>query len=184
MILKGALTVGLKLISPPIFEPVTVEYAKDYLREYSDDLDGQIVGLISSVRLTAENFLNSAILTQTWEYSIDELPCGLFKLPMPPLQKVNSVKFYDSNNAETVIAEKDYKVYNSAFIAHMKIVNYPNTAPREVGALVINFTAGYTTAEQVPQDIKTAICEGVKALYDGKDLPPLFERLLWFRRCL
>lgn len=178
---------GLKLITPPIEEPVSVDYAKQYIREYSDDLNEQISGLIKSARTTAEQFQNTAYLTQVWQLSMDEFPDDWEEIPLPPLQKIDTVKYYDYYGNQTVMSVSDFEVDTSCTPAKFRLKPtkfFPSVALRDQSPFIITFTCGYTTPEQVPQDVKTAICEYVKALFDGKEIPKTFEQLLWYGRVM
>lgn len=67
---------GLSLYSPPVQEPVTLAEAKTHLRvTYTDD-DALIAELITAARQWFEEQTYRALVTQTWDLKLDELPRG------------------------------------------------------------------------------------------------------------
>lgn len=65
---------GLRLITPPAVEPVTLAEAKAHLRVSIPDDDTLIAVLISAARQNAENYMNRQIITATWEVTFDAFP--------------------------------------------------------------------------------------------------------------
>lgn len=67
---------GLNLIAAPAAEPLTKEEVKSWLRIDSDDTtqDYEIAGLIQAAREYAENRCGRALVTQTWQLTLDRFP--------------------------------------------------------------------------------------------------------------
>jgi uncharacterized phiE125 gp8 family phage protein len=90
--------VGLKLVTPPEIEPVTIEEAKAHLRLEGDADDGYPSALITAARERVELFLRRALITQVFECTIDDFPAydRAIDLPRPPLQSVQWIKYLDT----------------------------------------------------------------------------------------
>lgn len=107
---------GLKLITAPLIEPITIAQAEAYLRLDTDlggPVDTDIALMITSARRICENTLRRALLTQSWQLSLKNWPGRSFrnganvdfdgqfdhiKLPFADrLQSVGSVNYTDTN---------------------------------------------------------------------------------------
>lgn len=111
---------GLKLVTGPVVEPVTLDDVKLHCRldsAYTAE-DAYLTRLMSMGRQWAENHLRRAFLPQTWRLSLKNWPgrnygswpadistfdsyykLNHIKLPRPPLISVASVIYRDTTNA-------------------------------------------------------------------------------------
>jgi uncharacterized phiE125 gp8 family phage protein len=191
--------VGLKLVSPPAIEPVTLAEAKAHLRLDTDADDAYVLALIGAARERVELFLRRALITQMFDYTLDGFPENKrsMDLPRPPLQSVESVKYIDTEgNLQTLVAESYVVDCASNEIGRMALAwnrFWPLTLC-SINAVVIRFIAGYgDAAEDVPQAIRHGILIEISNLYENReDIVPgqsigmlsLSERLLWPYRAL
>lgn len=76
---------GLKLITPPAIEPVSLPDIKQHLRIDSDLEDAVLSGFITAAREYCESYQNRVFITQTWDLFLDDFPDSPFKIPLPPL---------------------------------------------------------------------------------------------------
>ena len=193
-------TENLTLITPPASEPVTLAQAKSQLTldsTFTAD-DTYITGLISAARMKCETLLRQAFLTQTVELQLNEFPMGggyysrqirrigpttpywlpsstfPIGLPVPPVQSVSWVKYYDyQDNLNTI----DPSIYNvqigkPAWIAPKYGQVWPVAQPR-IGAIQIQYVVGYgdTTAALDTGTLNVltaAILFGVGWLYEHR----------------
>lgn len=186
---------GLKLITAPAVEPVTLAEAKAQLRKTTADEDALISSLIVAARNFAEAYTGRAFITQTWDYVLDAFPCGLFELPKGPLQSVSSVKYLDSAGVEQTLAAAGYKVdalTDPGRIAPAYGQSWPTTRS-EPNAVTVRFVAGYGDASAVPQAIKEALLLLISHLFENREavaegnfsaLPLGFEPMLAFYRVI
>lgn len=112
---------GLTLVTPPPAEPVSVADAKAHSRIFQSVDDSLIAGYISSARMSAENTLKRALLTQQWVLALQNWPgrpLGVYResvsraeyykwayiqLPLPPLVSVDLLTYMDvSGNVFTM----------------------------------------------------------------------------------
>lgn len=90
----------VQLITAPIIEPVTLEELKLHLRIELDQTgeDEYLEGLIRVVREHIEDITRRAIMTQTWDYCLDDFPGGdSIRLPFGNLQSVTSITYKESD---------------------------------------------------------------------------------------
>lgn len=150
-----------KLITPPAVEPVSLDVAKAHLR-VDDTYDDALIGnLIVSARRHLENICNRAFCTQTWAVVMDSWPFSdVIYLPKAPLQAIDSITYYDTEDATVILADTEYEV--DAISEPGRIVlavgkSWPCTNLRQSNGVEIRYTAGYGVADDVPQEIKQAM---------------------------
>lgn len=164
----------LELVTPPDATPVSTAEAKTHLAVEHTEHDTFITSLIDAV--TAEldgrfGYLRRALVTQTWRYSLPFFPaCRKIELPLPPLQSVTSVKYYDGNGDEQTLSTDSYRVVSNAFVGYIELVpaqSWPGTAYRS-DAVTIEYVAGFGDAADVPANIKAAMLLRIGELYAGR----------------
>lgn len=93
----------LRIIVPPVQEPVTLAQAKMHLRVDVDDEDTLIAGHITAARQYCEQYQSRAYAQQTLELTLDDFPLAnkfLIELQRPPIQQVLYVNYYGTDNTE------------------------------------------------------------------------------------
>jgi uncharacterized phiE125 gp8 family phage protein len=162
------------LFKAPTVEPVTVSEAKDHLRITTNDEDSLIADLVISCREVAEGVTRRAILTQTWDYYLQQFPPNTeVVLPFGNLQSVTSVKWKATDGTETTLTSgTDYLVELNGE-GHGKIVLpygsiWPPGPMYTSNAITIRFVCGWTTAFLVPYRIKAAIKMLVAEMYENR----------------
>lgn len=182
---------ALVLVTPPTVEPVSLPEAKAHLRIVHNLDDTRITQKKKAARLKVENFLERALLQQTWRLSLDDFPeegDGI-KLGRPRLIGIVSFTFTDLNGDEQELVEDDDFVFNAD---EEPCIIWPSAAGVTTGAIwpvticspgnvVIEYTAGYgTLATDVPEDIKDAILQTMEVLFDnpGADIPAIVQDTL------
>lgn len=136
-------------------EPITYATAKDWLR-LNDDTEQDIVTyLITAVRLVMEGQTWRPMTSQQWTMSLDkwELNTLILNINKAPLQSVDSVTYYDTNNALQTLGTTEWEADINGNPARFRLKTVPSVYDR-MGALNINFTCGYVT---LPEDLKQAM---------------------------
>lgn len=147
----------------PATEPVTLAEAKLYLRVDSSNEDALISDLIVAARMSAESYLKSSLITQSWKLVYNDYVDGRLALPMPPVASITSVTIVARNGSSQVFSSNNY--YLNA--AKTKLVF---DTPAIGFAIEILYSAGYGNAAQVPQPIKYGILAHIAAMYDERGL--------------
>lgn len=165
---------GLALITAPAIEPVTRDEAKLHSRIETYDDDQYVDSLIATARRRVEDFTNRALINQTWEVSMDTAPAQrILRLPKPPLYIVNSIKYYNEADVESLYGTANYR-FDTTDSQGGRIVlkdgsGWP-TGLRYTSSIVIRFVAGYgTTAALVPEPIRHAIKLLVAHWYENRE---------------
>ncbi len=141
----------------------TCEFGADIITEqpYSAE-DDFLSDKIIAAREYCEDFQNRAYLTQTWDLWLDSFPSGgCIRIPLPPLQSVTSIKYYDTANVEATMAIADYFVDDKSEPGRLSLAygkSWPSTTLRPVNGVCIEFVAGYgNAAAAVPKKVKQAM---------------------------
>jgi len=194
----------LYLITPPTEDVVTLDEAKAFLRETTNDNDALITALIAAAVSTIDpasgGWLGRSLRPTTWELRLPSFgahthlgfyhhyydaiahPVGLeVALPYPPLISVDSVKYDDGDGVEqTLTVDTDYRVFGIGAARHARVEpayngSWPTGARYDDEAVRIRFTTGYATA--APDPLPGAIKQAVFLMV--KALSDLSERNLF-----
>lgn len=162
----------LELTTAPANDPITLADIKAHLRVGNTKSDDYLSALI---KVATEHFdgheglLRRALITQTWTLYREEFhDCpSRFRystrvyFPLPPLQSVTSVKYYDENNVLQTFDAANYRVHvrkgGQGFLELLDDVSWPALYDR-ADAVQIEFVAGYgDDTDDVPAPLKHAI---------------------------
>jgi uncharacterized phiE125 gp8 family phage protein len=197
---------GLRVITPPASEPVSVALARQHCRvdaSYDDNLLGMYV---TSARLLAEAYLNRALFTQHLQYAITWAPPPTatplvpqslivfplnwpplvrrpIELPRAPCQSVESITWGPLDDMQP--ADPDDYLLNLA-VDPGYIAVKPQLLPRiPQQSMIIDYTAGYDDSDPdaVPMPIRHAILLLTAYLYEQRgdvnsDMPPAAVALM------
>lgn len=165
---------ALKLITPPAVEPVILGEAKSHLRVEFDEDDVLIADIIVSAREYCEGFQNRQYITAAWELWLDRWPDkDYISIPRPPLQEVESIKYYGTDNTEYTMDAADYFVDDKNEPGRV-VLAYGKTWPlitlRATNGVAMQFVAGYgDEAASVPRTIKQAMLLLIGFWYDNRE---------------
>ena len=162
---------GLRLITPPAEEPITLEEAKQHLR-VEDSSQDLLIGLyIMAARQHIDGkdgWLGRAIVSQTWELSLDTFPADEIQIPLVPLVSITSVVYDDEDGIEQTIDGADYTLDPAGWVVTAGDYSWP-TPITAINAVRVRFVAGYGDAADVPATIKAAILLMVGDLYAQRE---------------
>lgn len=154
----------LKRTTAPSVPVVTLADAKLDLRVDHNHEDTLIQSLIDAATQYLEapsGVLGKAFINQGWKMFTrgPDQDCRIY-IPVTPVQSIDSISYFDSDNAEQVLAKSDFHLYgdeNWAYITPKHNVNWPHLSDR-LDAITITFTAGFGAAEtDVPERIRQLI---------------------------
>lgn len=166
---------NLTLQAAPAADPVSLAEVKAHLRVDHDD-DDTIIALYVDAALAHldgdEGLLGRALVTQTWDQTIDDFPYGDdLPLMLAPVQSVTSITYRDmGGNTQTFPAES-YMLRNRHGLTwvHLKDdYTWPETDD-EPDAVTVRFVAGYGDAAAVPAAIKAAMLLHIGHLYENRE---------------
>jgi uncharacterized phiE125 gp8 family phage protein len=182
---------GLKPITPPSVEPVTVDTAlRARLRLDGTDDDADIGAMLAAARELVEAETHRSLITQTWSLFLDMFPYQNMEIRVPraPLQSVTWIKYYDLDGTLQTLDPSLYHVATAREPgAIWPVFNFiwPFTQYSRPESVEIRFVAGYGNAAS---NVPNAALEAIKVLvadrytHRGDDsqtpIPPAARRLL------
>lgn len=156
--------------TPPAQEPVTLEEARAHLRVSGSEEDALIARLIAAARQHLERVARRALVTQGWRLYLDAWPPGrIVRLPVGPVQSVESVAVYDGDGLPVTLAATDYRLDGQAEPPRLRIAAAAPSGVAGFNGIEVEFTAGYgADADGVPQPLRQAILVLVAHWFDGR----------------
>jgi uncharacterized phiE125 gp8 family phage protein len=151
-------------------EPLSLAEAKVHLRVDSSDEDDYITALIKVARLECENKTQRALITQTWETTLERFTDSI-QLRFPPLIEVSSVKYLDESEVEQTLATSVYRVdvyAEPACVIRAYGQEWPTVLPGHPNAVRVRYTAGYGAASAVPAALKQWMLLHIAHWYDNR----------------
>jgi len=169
---------ALSQVTAPATEPITLAEANAQCKIDVPDENDLVDTLIIAAREYVEAFTHRALITQTWDLTLDGFPDqwstvardhqqvgeGAIWLPAPPTASVTSITYVDTQGVTQTWSPTLYTVDNPqgpkarrARIVPAYSQYYPvtRTVPN---AVTVRFVAGYgATAAAVPFSIKAAM---------------------------
>jgi len=155
---------GIKIITAPTTEPVSLADAKLHLRVDHSTEDTLIEALITAARDECEHLLGRAIAPQTLELSIDAFPDDGIPLPMPPVSSVLSIKYDNSDGDEITVDQNDYYLDDAqepSWVLPAYNGAWPS-ARTQANAVRVQYIAGYSAC---PEPLRAWILLRVGSLY-------------------
>ena len=116
---------ALKLVTPPVGEPVSLDEAKQHLRVSITDDDSLVSLMIQAAREDCESVMRRQILKATWLFTLDNFPISgmlrsdpmtvparkrMIEIPMPTLQSVTQIQYVALNGTLTTLDPSTYIV--------------------------------------------------------------------------
>ena len=147
---------ALRLVEAPLAEPLDLAEVKNHLRVTITNDDTLIQALMSAARERVESYLGRALITQTWQMTLDQWPIILDRfprsdvmdLPLAPLQVVNWVTYVDVNQDLQTWSPTLYTVDNQTEPGRL-MPAYQQVFPPILyvpNAINVNYSSGYATA--------------------------------------
>ena len=170
-----------EVTTQPIVEPVTVDELKTFARIDTTAEDTLIESFITAVRMSTEEYLGRALISQTITTVMDFWPSKVIELPRPPLISITGIFTIDEDDTETEYDSDNY--YSNLIATPGQLIikrgsDIPINTDRDYGRFIIRSAHGYGT---VSTDVPLLFIEGIKlwaaALYadrtiDVKNPPP------------
>jgi uncharacterized phiE125 gp8 family phage protein len=156
----------LKLVTPPLANPVSLEEAKEHLRVTGTAEDTYIGSLISAATEAVQVATRRQLGPATFDLLLGCFPAGAIELPYPPLQGVESVTYVATDGTEKELAGYQTDIPGGRILPAYRS-GWPLT--RDVpSAVTVRFVAGYPTGE-TPYSIRAAILLLVAGLYENRE---------------
>ncbi len=165
---------ALKISVEPTEEPINLEEAKAHLRIDTEDEDGMILNLITVARQYAESVTGRALITQIWNYYLDDWPADkdYIEMPLPPLVSSTSIQYTDYNATVTTAGTSQYIVDTNSIPGKIVLAygeTWPTVTLYPSNPIKILFTCGYGTPDDIPESIKSAMKVDLSDLYEQRE---------------
>jgi len=140
--------------------------------------------LIEAAEAAAEEYCGSKFVTQTWDQYFDRFAAQLV-LAFPPDGTVESVKYVDGDGDEQTLSTDVWEQgeVNGIGVVRLKHnQSWPSDIRNHPDSVIVRFTCGYGSANQVPRPIRQAIeihaAHNFEYREGEKNVPLAFFRLL------
>lgn len=158
------------LVNGPSGYPVTLQQLKEHVAIAHTDDDALLERLLQAAVSAVERKLWSKLVTQTWDFYFDSFASPI-RLPFPPCQSVVSLKYRDNNGTLQTLATTVYEAGDDNGVGIVRLA-YNQTWPTCRGHyddVVIRATVGYGPPEDVPAELKLAICQTAANAYEFRE---------------
>ena len=164
----------LVLDTAPDREPVTIGEVKSQSRITITTEDDLIDRYIVTARKRIENFLGRALITQTWDYYLDDWPDrDYIILPKGQLQSVTHIKYTDTAGTQSTWSNTEYNYDTYRDPGHVTLeygYTWPSTTLHPQSPIEITFVCGYgDNKNDVPEPIRQAILFMAAQLYENRE---------------
>jgi uncharacterized phiE125 gp8 family phage protein len=158
---------ALRRIVAPEVEPLTLAEVKEHLRVDHTASDSIIQAYIAAATSYVDGefgVLGRALVTQTWELVLDHFPVHEIKIPLPPLQSVESIKYDDPDGFEQTLATDQYYVDDASEPAWVVPITggWPTAVLEAINSVRIRYVAGYEPTTDSPPDLAGNVPRAIK----------------------
>ena len=179
---------GLKVITEPTQEPLSLQEVKDYLRVENSTDERTIRPLIETARRWCEEHTGRTLVQTTYRQFLDSISDNVplnegvsvgpdinyyrnyITLAKTPLASVTHVKTYKDSDVATTFSSDKYYVDNAREPGRIVLRNgetFPS-ALRVANAIEVEFVAGYSTVSSIPEPIKVGMLQHIAFLYEQR----------------
>ena len=174
---------ALYLITAPAADVVSLEDMKKHLRvdaaniDDDDTIEAYTDAVVQHLD-GRDGILGRALCDQTWELRLSAFPCGAIRIPLPPLIEIVSIKYRDSDGAETVYAAENYHVTGVGDRGRIHLrdgKSWPTVGNGWPEPVIVQFRCGYIDsgvsppAVDVPKPIVAAVKMKTADLYANRE---------------
>lgn len=158
---------SLELIAPPAAEPVALAEMKAHLKIEHSDEDALIAGFAAAARRAVEARGGLALIAQGWRLTLGRPPQGAIALPRSPVFALDGVFLLAKGGAAEPVDPTlyDYEIGPRGRLV-LSGVSWP---ARLVGAVRVDFTAGWAGASSVPEELKLAVKMLAAHFYENRE---------------
>lgn len=128
--------------------------------------DPLLTMLLAGATKAAEAITRRALVTQSWDMTLDCFGCWEIVIPKPTLQSIDSITYIDNDGNPQTLSPTKYLVDNKSIPGRLTPAFAQVWPPTrwQMNAVTIRFTCGYGAPGAVPQGIKDWIAMRMAAL--------------------
>jgi uncharacterized phiE125 gp8 family phage protein len=164
------------LVTAPAESPVTLDEVKAQVTVGFSDDDTLLTDLRDAAVAHLDGFrgvLGRAIVEQTWALSFGGW-CREMLLPVPDVSAV-TVKYYDESGVAQEVDSAEVRlipVARGTVVSLSSDFSYPAVESPRVDPVFVEFTCGFGGADDVPANLKRAICALASIWYETRAVEP------------
>lgn len=151
----------LTLVTPPEYEIITLAEAKLFLRVDGNEEDSLISDLITAAREKSEAWLRRSLLTQRWQLQQAFVPAQRVKLPLGPIQEIESVSTTRLGQT-TTLTSLQYRYFPES--QELEI-----DAGMDADRVTVTYISGYTDASKIPAAIRQGVLHTLSHYYHQRE---------------
>ena len=144
---------SLRLITPATALPVSLATAKQQMNLEHSEHDELITLMIRAAAANAEQQLNRALMSQTWQLLIDAFPAAEIRLARPRVQAITSIVYVNTAGADVTLNPSLYTLDADllpGWVLPALGTTWPATR-EQANAVRVTFVSGYgNDAASVP----------------------------------
>ncbi len=145
-------------IAAPLTEPITLDYAKTFLRVDNDDEDQLISDLIVSARLRIEAMIGGSLITRARRYTSGRISSRGVFINHHPISAVTAVRLVGEGSVDIALDKLTINLRCQPPTVTLKARSSWLSFDNEADTLEIDFTAGYgLTVDDVPMPLRQAV---------------------------
>jgi len=170
----------LEISTEPATQPLTLQEAKDFMREDRDVEDSLIQQFVGAARKNLENHTGYVLIDTVFKLYLEDF--SDIKLPKKPIKSGSvSIEYVDTTGAKQTLTASKYNVHEVDSPVQIEFLsNLPDLDNDEKYPVIITFTAGYGAAESdIPDDWKSVIGLMTMILWN-RDLPLQGDKVIDF----
>ena len=160
---------GIAILTPPAFEPVSLAAAKLHLRVDHDAEDSLIGSLVRVAREAVEAFTGRVLIARrvretrdAWAPDAD----GAVRLALAPVTAIVAVRVVRADGSMAALSETPRLARDAGLI---RLASFPAPAFPLAG-IEIDYDAGFGDTEAAcPAPLRQAVLVTVAALYEGRE---------------
>lgn len=139
----------------------------------ASDEDTELEDFITAARDMIQDYTGRRLITQTWNYYLDEWPCkDHIKIPYAPLVSVSSIGYTDCDGTTYTISTSDYSIDTNSEPGRIVLAydaSWPSVTLHPMNPINIEYVAGYGGTTSVPKVFKQAIKLIVGDMYENRE---------------
>lgn len=166
----------IKDITPPAVEPVTLSYAKTFLRVDGGAEDTLITDLIRAARLRLEEMIRASLISRRRLYRTQKVSDSGVIIDHSPVTAIHAVRVIDKDGVETALLPSDYRADYRAIPARLCLRSPWRWHQFGSGTdyVEIELEAGFgTLPEDIPMPLRQAVLLLLAQSYEHRDSPEL-----------
>ena len=163
---------SLRLITPATALPVSLATAKQQMNLEHSEHDELITLMIRAAAANAEQQLNRALMSQTWQLLIDAFPAAEIRLARPRVQAITSIVYVNTAGADVTLNPSLYTLDADllpGWVLPALGTTWPATR-EQANAVRVTFVSGYgNDAASVPPEVTQWLLQQVAAMYRNRE---------------